>query len=302
MLIAVTGATGFLGRYVVNHLLEQGHAVRAWCRRGSDRGGFVDGPIEWVKGALDKPKSATALVRGVDAVVHGALHRIGASFKGDGDELVDFVQTNVVGSVRLMSAARAAGVGRFIFISSCAVHDKILADRTLDEAHALWPKSHYGAHKAALEMFVHSFGLGEGWPICSLRPTGIYGLARPEHKSRFIEIVRQVLAGETIASEAGGKEVHAADAARAVGILLNAPADAIAGQAFNCYDLYVAVQDVAEIAKAASGSSSVIERLNHGPKHQIDTSKIRALGMTFGGRELLERTVGELVEIVRRER
>ncbi len=52
---------------------------------------------------------------------------------------------------------------RFVFISTCAVHDVILADRPLDEAHPLWPKSHYGAHKAALEKFVHSYGLGQGW-------------------------------------------------------------------------------------------------------------------------------------------
>jgi nucleoside-diphosphate-sugar epimerase len=49
------------------------------------------------------------------------------------------------------------------------VHDVILQDRPLDEAHPLWPKSHYGAHKAAIEKFVHSFGLGEGYAICSLR-------------------------------------------------------------------------------------------------------------------------------------
>ena len=45
-------------------------------------------------------------------------------------------------------------VRRFVFIATCAVHDVILSDRPLDEAHPLWPKSHYGAHKAAIEKFV----------------------------------------------------------------------------------------------------------------------------------------------------
>ena len=95
------------------------------------------------------------------------------------DDLLAFLETNVVGSVRLMQAARTAGVSQFIFISTCAVHDVILGDRPLDETHPLWPKSHYGAHKAAIENFVHSFGLPgttngaqAGWDICSLRPTG----------------------------------------------------------------------------------------------------------------------------------
>ena len=69
----------------------------------------------------------------------------------------------------------------------------------------------------------------------------------------------------------------------------------ITGEAFNCYDCYVAEQDVAQIAKELTGSASVIERINKGPKHQIESGKIRALGMTFGGTELLRRTVGELV-------
>src|SRR5438477_397897 len=83
--------------------------------------------------------------------------------------------------------------------------------RRLAETHPLWPTSHYGAHKAALEKFVHSFGLGQGWPICVLRPTGIYGLAHPPQASRWFELIGKVLNGESIASPRGGKEVHALD-------------------------------------------------------------------------------------------
>src|SRR5439155_9939270 len=139
------------------------------------------------------------------------------------------------------------GVPRFVFISTCAVHEVILDDRLLDEAHPLWPTSHYGAHKAALEAFVHSFGLGQNWPICALRPTGIYGLAHPPETSRWFDLVGRVLRGERVESARGGKEVHAADVARAAEILLSADASAITGQAFNCYDFYVAEEQVAGI-------------------------------------------------------
>ena len=53
---------------------------------------------------------------------------------------------------------------------------------------------------------------------------------------------------------------------------------------------------MARLAKELSGSKSEVSSLNRGPKHQIDTRKIRALGMTFGGEALLRRTVQELVE------
>jgi nucleoside-diphosphate-sugar epimerase len=229
-------------------------------------------------------------------VVHAAVDWDGPRNRvRERDGLDDFFERNVVGSLQLFQAAQAARVQRFVYVSSCAVHEVILGDRPLDETHPLWPTSHYGAHKAALEKFVHSFGLGQGWPICALRPTGIYGLDHPPAKSRWFDLVGRVLRGEPIASAAGGKEVHAADVARAIGLVLTADAKAIAGQAFNCYDRYIAEQEVARITKELTGSASSIVELNKGPKHQILTTKLRGLGMTFGGEELLRKTIGELV-------
>jgi nucleoside-diphosphate-sugar epimerase len=300
MPIAVTGATGFLGRYVVRQLAGDGHGLRCWYRAGSDRGGFEDvaQAVEWQPGELGDPAAARRLVAGAEALVHAALTRPpGRGFIGSArEDLLPFLEVNLMGSLQLFQAAFEAGVPRCVFISTCAVHDVILGDRPLDEAHPLWMKSHYGAHKAALEAFVHSYGFGEGWPICALRPTGIYGLARPPRDSRWYDLVGRVLRGERIDSAAGGKEVHAADVARAVALLLGADAAVITGQAYNCYDRYVAEQDVARIAKELTGSPGDIADRNRGPKNQIDTRKLRALGMTFGGEALLRRTVQELVE------
>jgi hypothetical protein len=58
----------------------------------------------------------------------------------------------------------------------------------------------------------------------------------------------------------------------------------------------VAEEHVARIARELTGSQSEVAALNRGPKHQIDTAKIRKLGMTFGGEPLLRRTVQELIE------
>ena len=296
MRIAVTGATGFLGRYIINHLLRIGHSCRCWYRPSSDRGGFEDAPerLEWIDGGLADRQAGRALVRGADAVVHSALHHPGGGFRGGEGDLEEFVHKNVLGSIQLIREAREAGAGRFVFISTCAVHEVILEDRPLDEAHPLWATSHYGAHKAAIEKFVHSFGLGEGYDVCALRPTGIYGQARPIASSKWYGMVKSVAAGEPVRSASGGKEVHADDVAKAVEILLNAKN--VAGQAYNCYDMYIAEQDVAHIAKEISGSDSEIGDLNEGPKHQISTDKLRALGMTFGGRPLLEQTIRQLLD------
>src|SRR5262249_23224152 len=159
------------------------HKMRCWYRAGSDRSGLDDcaQAIEWLPGELADVGAVQALVNGVGAVVHAGLARParGGFTASAQSDLLTFAQRNVLGSLQLFQVAYAAGVPRFVFISTCAVHDVILDDRLLDEAHPLWPRSHYGAHKAALEAFIHSYGFGAGWPICALRPTGIYGLAHP---------------------------------------------------------------------------------------------------------------------------
>jgi nucleoside-diphosphate-sugar epimerase len=300
MNIALTGATGFLGRYITQQLTMSGHQVRCWYRSGSDRSGFdaIAKQIQWLPGQLGDAAATAQLIHGADAVIHNAVQWEGPRNRGSGSHGADdpFFGINLTGSLQLFQAAFERGVPRFVYISSCAVHDVILADRPLDETHPLWPASHYGAHKAALEAFVHSYGFGQGWPICALRPTGIYGLAHPPEDSRWFELVSQVMRGERIESSKGGKEVHAADVARAVELLLKADAKAITGQSFNCYDKYVAEENVAQIARELTGSKSVISDLNRGPKNQIDTTKIRKLGMTFGGEKLLHQTVAQLVE------
>ena len=299
MRIAVTGATGFIGRYIVRHLVGLGHDCRCWYRPASDRIGFEDvasARLAWLAGELGDQHATAELVAGCDAVVHAALFHPGGGFRGGEGEILEFAERNVLGTLRLIEAARAAGVPRFVFISTCAVHERILNDRPLDETHPTTPTSHYGAHKAALEQFVHSYGWGLGYPICALRPTGVYGATQPAAASKWFQLIRAVARGEDVTCTRGGKEVHAADVARAAGILLTAPD--VAGEAFNCYDRYVSEYEVATLAKTLSGSRSTIHGAAPQPKNQIVPDKLRALGMNFGGQPLLEQTVRELLAAV----
>src|SRR5579885_618784 len=116
MLIAVTGATGFLGRYLVRHLVGQGHRVRCWYRPASDRSGFDDlaRAIDWLPGKLGDPVATDDLTRGADAVVHAALERPDtSSFRNAGRyDLLGFLEANLMGSLRLMETAQRARVPR----------------------------------------------------------------------------------------------------------------------------------------------------------------------------------------------
>lgn len=294
MKISLTGATGFLGRYLVDSLHSAGHSLRCSHRAGSDRTGLPQRDLEWVQAELGDRKAAEELVDGTDALVHAALWRPGEGFRGAEGDVVEFAERNVIGSLQLFEAARRAGVSRVVFVSTCAVHEEILDDRPLDETHPLWPRSHYGAHKAALEAFVSSYARGESLSICAIRPTGIYGLAHRAEESKWYELVHRVAAGESVRCQGGGKEVHAADVAGAIETLL-AAAD-VGGQSFACYDRYVSEYEVASIAKELSGSDASVEGEAKTPKHQIETTRIRNLGVTFGGTERLRSTVDQLLQ------
>jgi nucleoside-diphosphate-sugar epimerase len=296
MRIAITGATGFLGHYIVSRLASQGHVCRCWYRPGSDQGGFeaVEQQVEWVPGELGNRIAGAGLVDGCDAVVHAALYYPGDNFRGGEGDVLEFVDKNVLGTLQLIEAARRAEVGRFVFISTCAVHEKILDDRPLDETHPTWATSHYGAHKATIEQFVHSYGFGQGYPICALRPTGIYGIAQLVKNSKWFDLIQAVAQGQPVECRRGGKEVHAADVAKAVEILLTA--EGVAGEAYNCCDRYISEYQVASIAKELSGSNSEVRGSASSPKHQIVTDKLRRLGMEFGGEPLLEQTIRQMLD------
>ena len=301
MKIALTGATGFIGRYLLNNLVDHSHELNCWYRSKSSLGPLSNIPaVTWKPGDLKDDDSAASLVEGCDAVIHNAFWRPGKKFQGEEGDIVTFVKTNLVGSLKLIEAAIEAKVKKFVFVSTCAVHEKILDDRALDEAHPLWPKTHYGAHKAAIEKFVHSYGLGHDFDICAIRPTGVYGLHHQPTQSKWFELVKSVVRGENVECFRGGKEVHAADVAKSIRLLLESSVQnggsVTKGEVFSCYDRYISQFEVATLAKQLSGSSSIIGGQVTRPKNEIDNSKIRSMGMIFGGQQLLENTVKKLVE------
>jgi nucleoside-diphosphate-sugar epimerase len=117
----------------------------------------------------------------------------------------------------------------------------------------------------------------------------------------MVRLVRDIVRGDPVSCRRGGKEVHAADVAKAVTLLLEAPTERIAGEAFNCCDLYISEWDVATLAKELAGSHALISGHQTAPQHQIETDKLRRLGMNFGGRKRLRETLQRLVDAAKRE-
>jgi len=146
MRLAVTGGTGFVGAHVIDAAIAAGHEVNALTRRDQPpRAGLT-----WIGGNLEDREALKRLVENADAVIHvaGVINAPDAA---------GFEAGNVAGTLAMLAAATAAGIHRFVHVSSLAAREPQL--------------SLYGASKARAEDLVESSGLE--WAI--VRPPAVYG-------------------------------------------------------------------------------------------------------------------------------
>jgi len=117
VLIAVTGATGFVGRHIAAVLTRRGHAVRALVRRPIQARTLVSLGVELVPGDLADVAALTTLTRGAHAVVHlvGIIVEKGPA---------TFHAVHVDGTRRVVEAARQAGIERFVHMSAVGARDE----------------------------------------------------------------------------------------------------------------------------------------------------------------------------------
>ncbi|SER15307.1 Nucleoside-diphosphate-sugar epimerase [Faunimonas pinastri] len=300
MIAAVTGATGTIGQFITNRLLAEGVHVRAWRRPASDIS-LLPAAVEWLPGSLSDRQSARALVAGADLLIHAALEHVPGRFRGgEGTDPAGFIEANVGGSLNLMREARDAGVGRCVVLSSRAVFGAAPRTGSVADDASLSADTHYGAVKAAMEAFVQSWGLGEGWPVAALRPTGVYGLVNPVERSKWFDLVRNLLTEGKLPAPRAATEVHGDDVADAVWRLLTAPAGAVAGRAFNCSDGVVSTRDVVALVRELTGREGPLPEPGSPPANVMDCAGLHDLGLCFGGEPLLRETLARLIDAVRR--
>ncbi len=122
MLIAVTGATGFVGRHVAAVLAGRGHRVRALARRPAQARRRLGPAAELVPGHLGDGAALAALVRGADAVIH----LVGIIVEA---RSATFREVHVEGTRRALAAARDAAVRRFVHMSAVGARDQPGATR-----------------------------------------------------------------------------------------------------------------------------------------------------------------------------
>lgn len=147
--VAVTGATGFIGPYLIDALAHEGAHIRALTRRSQS----VRKGVEWVQGSLQDTGVLTDLCLGADAVIHAA-----GAIKAR--RSADFFITNTDASLAMAEAAMRGGVRRFLLLSSLAARSPQLSD--------------YAASKRAGEDAVIA-ALTNHIPWTILRPPAVFG-------------------------------------------------------------------------------------------------------------------------------
>lgn len=287
MRILVTGHTGYIGSVLTDLLIEEGMEVH-----GCDPGFFKDrvigpAPTEIPNLADDVRDLTPDALTGFDALIH--LAALSNDPLGDLDPQLT-LSINTDATVELAKVARDAGVGRFLFSSSCSLYGGG-GDTLLDESAPMNPVTVYGESKVQAERRLGEIDEGD-MAIVSLRNATAYGFS-PRLRSDIVvnELVGMAITTGSVVLKSDGSPwrplVHVRDISRAFIACLTAPVEQIDGEAFNVVpegENYQVAEMAQAVVSAIPGTKLEIGS-GAGPdvrNYQVDGSKITSsLGFEY---------------------
>ncbi len=196
--ILVTGADGFIGSHLVEKLLAEGCAVKAFVQYNSfNSWGWLDSfdkavlkEVEVVAGDVRDPYGVKSACQGVDMIFHlAALIAIPFSYHSP----ASYVETNINGTLNILQAARDLG-GIRTFVTSTSEVYGTARYVPIDEEHPRQGQSPYSATKIGADHLAESFWRSFGLPVTIVRPFNTYG---PRQSARAVipTIITQLLSG-----------------------------------------------------------------------------------------------------------
>jgi NAD dependent epimerase/dehydratase len=194
--VFVTGADGFIGSHLVERLVELGAKVTALCLYDSfDRFGWLDNvpatvrsSIEIVRGDIRDAAFIRRFCQNKDVIFHlAALIAIPHSYVA----AQSYVDTNVLGTLNVLEAARDSGVSRVVHTSTSEVYGTAIT-MPIEETHPLQGQSPYSASKIGADMMAEAFVRSFELPVVILRPFNTFG-PRQSERAVIPAIIRQAL-------------------------------------------------------------------------------------------------------------
>lgn len=288
MNILVTGGAGYVGSTLVPMLLQQGHRLRvldSLLYGGRSMLGFWSHPqFEFIRGDLRDSMTVESAVRGMDAVVHLAAI-VGDPACSRQPDMARAV--NLQGSLSLLEKSRYLGVQRFVFASTCSNYGR-MADPTqyVDETSELHPLSLYAETKVAVEEAILDLQRTDFSPtllrfatVFGVSPRMRFDLTVNEFTLEMITKGHLVVYGEQF----WRPYIHVRDVARAVTLVLSAPAEKGQNQVFNVgsNDQNYQKQQLVELIKPFAPETTIeyIHKDEDPRDYRVSFAKIReALG------------------------
>jgi len=252
--VAVTGATGFLGRYIVDALLGRGAHVIGVVRNPGKLPELLQKGVELRQADLSAPAHLKQAFAGVEAVVsNAALLSLGRA------RWESLLQANVEGTQNVFEAMSEAGVGRAIQVSTVAVYRYrrgvvIREDHPLREADERITRFNaYGNSKARSERLARELAQAHGIALTVVRPSGVYGAF---DQGGFTHTFKRLISLPITLYPVGISSglVYAGDVAEAIVLALEQPASA--GKAYNVTGSDETFWEFARAWKRAGGKSS----------------------------------------------
>jgi len=170
----ILGGAGFIGSHLAEGLLAEGHEVRIFDRPNLALPAELraDSRIEWHEGDFLNVDDLARVVPGNEVI----FHLVSATLpKSSNDNPAYDVETNVIGTLRLLDIARTNGVKRIVFASSGGTVYGVPHTLPISESHSTEPLVSYGITKLAIEKFLHMYHALHGLDYCILRLANPFG-------------------------------------------------------------------------------------------------------------------------------
>ncbi|HDS64051.1 MAG TPA: SDR family NAD(P)-dependent oxidoreductase, partial [Methanofollis liminatans] len=263
--IFLTGAGGFIGSHLTEYLVEQNATVKALVKytSRSDRGMLELLPaetmrsVEVIPGDLKDGDAIRRATRDADAIVHlGSIISVPYSYLSPRET----IETNIIGTLNVLQAARENGVGRVVHTSTSEVYGTARSV-PIDESHPLQGQSPYSASKIGADKIAESFFCSFDLPVVTIRPFNTYG---PRQSARAVipTIITQALTGKEVRLGALGSTrdfTYVGDLVRAFALALALAAPGVVGETINVGSNFeISVRDLAERILSLCGSDAAI--------------------------------------------
>ncbi|MBU4376714.1 MAG: NAD-dependent epimerase/dehydratase family protein [Candidatus Omnitrophica bacterium] len=183
MLIFITGATGFIGSHLAERLASKGHKLRCLARETSETEGLSKLNAEIVMTDMNDPAGLKKALEGVDIVYHCA------AMVGEWLSKEEAGKINISGTKNLLDASMAAGVKRFVHVSSLAVLGMRHHYSTPPEAPYTMTGDIYSDTKIESEKIVMDYHRRKGLPIVIVRPGFVFGLRDRRFLPRMLKLL-----------------------------------------------------------------------------------------------------------------